>query len=111
MTTDFVNVKALGARICRAHAAIHDFIRETPVEFSRELASPPGTVYLKLESEQCTGMRCNGYKITKTNDKTYLCLLLSGSFKVRGAVNKLMCELTRISNVKVRMVKSALDRG
>jgi threonine dehydratase len=50
-----------------AEEAIRPYVRETPVEPSPELSAGAGSVWLKLESQQVTG-----------------------SFKVRGALNRLL---------------------
>jgi threonine dehydratase len=50
-----------------AEELIHPYVRETPVEPSPELSSGGGSVWLKVESQQITG-----------------------SFKVRGALNKVL---------------------
>ena len=60
----------------RAHDRIRDRVRETPVEFSTELSRlVGGSVHLKLENLQHTG-----------------------SFKLRGAANKLACLPTETSS-------------
>jgi threonine dehydratase len=71
MSLDPLALAALRDQIRAADVRIRPHVWETPVERSRSLQGPEQTVYLKLENCQHTG-----------------------SFKLRGAFNKLLCLTT-----------------